>query len=110
MPPINGAPSMVELRRATRDVRSMPVIVALEGYRLTVPCQILDMSATGARLRLLSSTSKIQSADQLPDNVVIVLTIDRVEVSGAIKWRDRGNFGVRFVSSFNKTDRLSRRV
>lgn len=70
--------------------------------RVTFPCSVLDLSATGAKVELVQSKYRVRLAEQLPDQVVLTLTTDRQQVSGRIMWRDGASFGVRFTSPFKR--------
>ncbi len=91
------------LYRAHRKALQRTGFVGIPGMRLRVPCTLLNMSATGARVVLLSSSSRIQLAVHLPDEIILVLPSDRSEVSGLIRWRDDDKFGIQFTSAFRAT-------
>ena len=88
--------------RAHRKELVTSGFVGIPGLRLRAPCTVLNISATGARLVLLPSRSRIQLAEHLPDQIAIVLPSDGVEVSGVIRWRKREQFGVQLTSAFRR--------
>jgi hypothetical protein len=59
------------------------------------------MSATGARVAIVQS-HRIRNATDLPDQVVLFLVCDRLEVCGVIRWRDAETFGLRFTSPLRR--------
>ena len=65
----------------------MPGFIGLPGYRMSVPCEILNVSAMGASVGLVHSRSRIRLAEHLPDQIVLVFASERVEISGTIRWR-----------------------
>ena len=92
-------PAYAEERRAPRRPVAVPGVISLPGYRLTVPCRIVDMSATGAGAVItLDQKARVRLARELPDRVVLRLPNDRLEVDCLIRWRNRERFGARFVS------------
>ena len=96
-----------EHRRARRRLVAVPGLIGLPGLRLVIPCFIREMSATGAQVDI--SHSRIHFAQDLPDQIVLVLVHDQVEVDGTIRWRDREHFGVSFRSLLRPSTRHMRR-
>ena len=92
-PPQRNRP---ESRRAPRRASGSPGVVRIAGYRLNVPCRIVDLSATGARLVLMGTR-----ADHLPDRVIVGFS-DRTEIDAEIRWRKDNECGVRFLSFFRQ--------
>ena len=95
----------LEQRRAARKTLLVPGLIGLRGYRLTVPCKVLDMSATGAQSVLVVSPSRIRKAQDLPDDVILVFVHDGVETDCVIRWRRGDRFGLRFLSAMRKSER-----
>jgi hypothetical protein len=91
-------PAGREQRSAARKTLMVPGLVRIRGFRLMLPCRIIDMSATGAGAGLVESASRIRGAQDLPDAIVLTLVSDRLEVDGVIQWRNQSCFGVRFAS------------
>ena len=88
-----------EARRAPRKRMTVPGLIGVPGYRLHVPCRVVDMSATGACAELVSPPGRNKQAAELPDRVVLILPHERVEVDCRVQWRQGGRFGVRFLSA-----------
>lgn len=84
-------------RKSKRRATALPAMMTFKGMRVAVPCTVIDMSGTGARLELPpSSIKQYGDADHLPDEMVLVLRADRMQVDCDIKWRRGGRIGVRF--------------
>lgn len=80
--------------------------VGIPGYRLTVPCCVVDMSATGAGAMLCAAPQdRLRLARDLPDHVILHLAHDRIEVDCEIQWRQGDRFGARFTSIPRRLER-----
>lgn len=85
-------------RRSRRRSTALPAIMSFQNMRVTVPCQVTDMSGTGAKLELPpSSIKQFGDAEHLPSRLVLVLKADRMQVECEVKWRRAGKIGVRFL-------------
>ena len=87
----------LEGRLAPRKAVVGQGVVRIPGYRMSLPCRLVNISATGACLRFLDV-----NACHLPDRIVVVFTADRTEIDATIQWRARHECGVHFVSLFRK--------
>ncbi len=95
-----------EERRCPRRRVLVPGLINVPGYRLAIPCRVLDMSATGAGTVLdVGPRDRIKLARELPENLVLVLRHDRVEVDCRVQWRNGTHFGVRFLSGMRPMTR-----
>ncbi|MGD9806738.1 MAG: PilZ domain-containing protein [Hyphomicrobiaceae bacterium] len=94
--PPSGAEVGVEERRAPRKETKAHGFVRVRGYRMNLPCRILDMSATGARLQFNDA-----NAHHLPDRIIVAFS-DHTEIDAEIRWRKERECGVRFVSQFRQ--------
>lgn len=84
-------------RKSKRRNTALPAMMTFKGMRVAVPCTVIDMSGTGARLELPpASLKQYGDADHLPDEMVLVLRADRMQVDCDVKWRRGGKIGVRF--------------
>lgn len=64
-----------------------------------LPCLVCDISATGARLYLHSSTDNmLGSRAPIPSGFTLAIRTDRIEVDCAVVWRRLGQVGVRFLA------------
>jgi len=79
--------------------------VRIPGYRMSLPCRVVNTSATGARLELVGT-----NACHLPDRIVVVFTSDRMEIDATIQWRTATECGVHFVSLFRKQQSRGERI
>jgi hypothetical protein len=85
-------------RRSRRKSTTLPGLITFKTMRLEVPCTIVDMSGSGARLTLPSGTARTYGdLEHLPDRLTLVLRADRMQVDCEIKWRRPGSLGVRFL-------------
>ncbi|MFM9941618.1 MAG: PilZ domain-containing protein [Hyphomicrobiaceae bacterium] len=92
-------------RRSERNHILLPGQVGIPGYRLSVPCKVLNVSASGVCAMLFDTSTRVQSAAHLPDEILLMFTMDRVEVIGEIRWREASRFGIKFLSSFRTIKR-----
>ncbi len=84
-------------RKSKRRTTALPAMMTFKAMRVSVPCTVVDMSGTGARLELPpASLKQYGDADHLPDEMVLVLRADRMQVDCEVKWRRGGKIGVRF--------------
>lgn len=98
--------SYAELRIAPRKRLMVPGLVGMSGFRLTVPCRIVDMSATGAGTELdVPPHFRIRLACDLPDQIMLILTREHIEVDCEIQWRHGERFGARFLSATRRRTR-----
>jgi len=78
---------------ARRLVRHGARLVGADGADLGA-CFMLDLSATGARL-------KVHGATQLPDDLYLLLSHDGgLRRQCAVVWRSDGTIGVEFIPKF----------
>lgn len=95
-----------DLRSAPRKRLMVPGLIGMQGFRLTVPCRIIDMSATGAGTALeVPPHCRIKLACDLPDQIMLILTREHVEVDCVIQWRHGERFGARFLSATRRRER-----
>lgn len=74
-----------------RKVRNGARVVRPDGTALG-SCLMIDLSATGAHLR-------VQSPEALPDQFILLLSHDgRLRRECAVAWRSTTSVGVRFLS------------
>lgn len=85
-------------RRSRRRSTTLPAAMAFPNMRVQVPCIVVDMSGTGAKLELpASSIKQYGEADHLPNRMTLILKADRLQIDAEVKWRRSGKFGVRFL-------------
>lgn len=88
-----------EARQAKRRSMSVPALIGIPGYRLTIPCRILDMSATGFGTVLIADPKRrIREAHDLPDKLTLIVLHERTEMDCRIRWRAGARFGAQFTS------------
>ena len=95
-----------DMRIAPRKRLMVPGLIGMPGFRLTVPCRVIDMSATGAGTALdVPPHFRIRLACDLPDQIMLILTCEHIEIDCEIQWRDGGRFGARFLSATRRRAR-----
>jgi hypothetical protein len=85
-------------RRSRRKQTALPAMLTFENMRIAVPCTVIDMSGTGARISL-SSTAKnaFGELEHLPSKLTLMLKADHMQVDCGIVWRRDGKLGLRFL-------------
>lgn len=91
--PVNPA----EGRRAPRKSSVIGGTITAASMVAERPCKIVDMSATGARLRLMPTSDQTKGLPAgVPDAFTLVLRVDRIEVDCEVAWRKEREVGIRF--------------
>ena len=95
------APTGDELRRAPRKTtRSLGYLVSDKIYE-AVECTVLDLSASGAKLKIGGMTRKPFAAIvKLPDEFRMELPRDKLVIDCKLAWQTEEMVGVSFMSSF----------
>lgn len=90
-------------RQATRkSTRSLGYIV--QPGRDEIECLLIDISRSGAQLRLTSGATKpFQPPLPIPETFVLRLAIDHTEIDCQTTWRKSDALGVRFLTGFRRT-------
>lgn len=84
-------------RRAPRKSSIIGGIITSPSMVAERPCKVVDMSATGARIRLMPTSEETRGLPAgVPDAFTLVLRIDRLEVDCQVAWRKDREIGVRF--------------
>lgn len=89
-----------EVRRSRRQSACLQAAILSARLSEPVPCVVRNLSATGARIELITKSDKkpLVAEERLPDTFVLALRLERTEVDCEIVWQ-RGNvLGVRFLS------------
>jgi hypothetical protein len=66
-------------------------IIAYGDRKITLPCTVRNLSATGARVRIEASVSA-------PDSFILFIEMDGIEVDCEVIHRSDKDLGVKFVS------------
>lgn len=86
-----------EGRRAPRKSSVIGGTITSPSMVAERPCKIVDMSATGAKIRLMPTSEQTRGLPAgVPDAFTLVLRVDRIEVDCEVAWRHDREFGVRF--------------
>ncbi len=94
-----------EQRWARRRTASAPAIVHLPGRESTIPCRILDQSATGAQLEAQSENARDEFLKKNYEaQFWLYLPFDRAQVKCEVVWFAGKRFGVRYISPMHFVD------
>lgn len=97
-----------ERRWARRKSGVVGGLIAYHPVKPPVECIIRDMSATGARIELTAGWGEaFNSAEDVPDEVMLLVRLDKIEVDCLVVWRKTRQFGVRFKGAMRP---LKRRI
>jgi PilZ domain len=66
-------------------------IIAYGDRKITLPCTVRNLSASGARVR-------IEAAVSAPDNFILFIEMDGIEVDCEVVNRSGKDLGVKFIS------------
>lgn len=90
-------------RGAIRKPTRCLAFIQSPGARHDIECLILDISASGARLKLTSGAAKpFQHGPTVPDEFRLFVQADRTEIDCQVTWRKLDSCGVRFLSAFRQ--------
>lgn len=88
-------------RNAARKPTRCLGYIAIPGSRQEIECVMLDISASGARLKLsLPPAKPFQPAPSIPQKFCLSVQSDRTEIDCEVTWVRSGQCGVRFLSAF----------
>lgn len=93
-----AASGSIEHRRAPRKRQALSALILWEDNRTGIPCTVVDMSVSGARLHLSRSTRGHIDPNDLPDAITLYVKADRLSVQCAVVRRSDADLGVRFTS------------
>lgn len=100
-----GAGPGVAVKVKSKDGRRAPRKSSVIGATITAksmvaerPCKVVDMSATGARLRILPTSDQLRGLPAgVPDTFTLILRVDRLEIDCEVAWRKDREIGIRFA-------------
>ncbi|MCB1549578.1 MAG: PilZ domain-containing protein [Hyphomicrobiaceae bacterium] len=87
-----------EERRSRRKSTSAPGSITFGSSRMSIPCKVLNTSASGACLDVASGRRGGGVAAGLPDRFTLHVRFDRMTAECEIIWREDERVGVRFLS------------
>ena len=95
------AGSGAETRRSTRKpIRTLGEIVP-EGREHGMGCTVLDMSASGAKLKVEGAVRKaFAPVVAIPETFRLLIARDGIAIDCRLAWRDNDTIGVAFTSAF----------
>lgn len=85
-------------RKAPRKAVFIPGEISFGDRQCRVDCRILDLSATGARLRIGDFDNRMKQ------RVGLYFDQSATNVECQIMWIDNGDIGVQFCSAFQRPD------
>ncbi len=68
-----------------------------------IACTVRDTSSTGARLEIVTQRGGNISRDRVPDQFVLFMPLDRLEIDCQVMWRQGALVGVRYTSPARRT-------
>lgn len=94
-------------RKAMRRLVTIPAEISMGDRARRLTCTIVDISATGARLRINLHSAKVGNINELVQQR-IGLYFDQpcTSVECDIKWKSDKEVGVQFCSAFQRTRRV----
>ncbi len=96
-----GGISGANRRNAARKPTRCLGYIAIPGSRQEIECVLLDISASGARLKpTLPPAKPFQAAPSIPRQFCLSVQSDRTEIDCEVTWERGGECGVRFLSAF----------
>jgi len=95
-----SAVALIDRRTAPRRKTRFRATVVFGDDRATAGCVVLDLSESGARL-------KIDHPEQFPTRFHLIWAADNAVFEIEAVWRSRGEIGVRFLSKHDIQGRLS---
>ena len=102
------SPDVAEARRAPRKTLRTLAEIVCEGRDTAVECTVLDLSTSGARLKLNSATRRAFTPDvALPETFVLRVPRDMIQMDCRLAWRDGDLVGVAFASGFRPLKRTT---
>lgn len=88
-----------EKRGAPRRAAALPAHIEAEGLFNGLPCTIVDMSASGVRLKIDDRGPQSSMGHwNGTGRIKLQIRVDRTEVDGWVMWRDDNVVGVKFMS------------
>lgn len=99
--------STPEVRRAQRKTLRTLAEIVPEGREHGMECTVLDMSGTGARLKITFERKPFQPEPQVPESFTLVIPRDNLAVDCRRAWREGELMGVSFASAFRPLKRAA---
>ena len=88
-----------EARRSNRRQSMTPGLIYPGGTAASIPCVVVDQSATGARLKMQAGwVNPFRGMSSLGQSFKLVMRLDRMEVTCEIVRIEENEVGVRFTS------------
>jgi hypothetical protein len=100
----------IEARRATRKPMRTLAEILDEGRSESVSCLVLDMSGTGAKLKIETPPRRAFAPTvQVPETFRLAIPRDNTVIDCRLAWREDDTIGVTFTSAFRPAKGSSRR-
>lgn len=99
-----------EARRAARKpMRTLAEIIG-EGSQHGISCLVLDMSGTGAKLKIETAARKpFTAAVGVPETFRLFIPRDNASIECRLAWREKDMIGVTFTTAFRPAKTGTRR-
>ena len=94
-----------ERRWAHRKTSGYHAVICRQGAGTNISCSIVNMSTTGACLKLKNLPPSVKSSPHLPAYFTLAIRVDRMEIDCAIVWRKGDRLGVKFLSAPRSMER-----
>ena len=96
-PSASASPKTESGRRSPRKSSVIGGVITASSMVAARPCKVVDMSATGARIRLMPTSDQTRGLPAgVPEEFTLVLKVDRIEVDCVVAWRKERELGVKF--------------
>lgn len=99
--------STPEIRKAQRKTLRTLAEIVPEGQEHGMECTVLDMSGTGARLKIAFERKAFQPEPEVPETFRLLIPRDNLAVDCRRAWRDGELIGVSFSSAFRPLKRAT---
>lgn len=99
-----------DARRATRKPMRTLAEIHSEGRPEGISCLVLDMSGTGAKLKIETAPRRAFAPSiQVPETFRLTIPRDNTAIDCRLAWRDNDMIGVTFTSAFMTAKSSARR-
>ena len=94
------APPSQPRRALRKPMRTLAEIVS-DGSSASIGCTVLDMSGSGARLRVAGAVRKpFEPEFEIPETFRLLVPRDNISIDCRLAWREGDMVGVAFTSAF----------
>jgi hypothetical protein len=94
-----------DARWARRTTSRLGAQIMHQSLPTPITCTIRDTSSTGARLEMVIQRGGSMTRDRVPDQFMLFMPADRLEIDCQVMWRQGPQVGVRYASPARRTAR-----